>query len=285
MNEERMAVLRMLEKGVINADEAERLIVALSQPSRNSDALSHLGDVINKAGDVLSSVAKNVGDKAKEAEPVIKKTVNDIADKAIDLKHDLKTYAEKRKKAKEAVDDLEDIEDIDDSDDFECNDEENQSENSDENSNDDSDEDIEKSVDFTQEAYLNTIADMLKAAEENSDFLDMMQSACGGDDCDSCDSCGNCKGTSFEQRVVCNRTEPCCGENGYECKNEEPCCNDENICFKEVHCCGLKEDCGKLSPCCWDDEGKEYAKKIAKENGTEVGDFIVKNPRNDENVF
>ncbi len=290
MNEERMAVLRMLEKGIINADEAERLIVALSQPSRNDDAINHLGIMIDKAGEALTSLAKNINERAKEAEPVIKRKVNDITDKAMDIKDEIAAYKERKRKAFEEFQAREEEQKKALEEEFNGYNENRKKTSYDEMEffnllNDDFDnneEAMEPDLNLTQEAYLKTIEEMLKSSEENSDFIEKMQSACGGD---SCDGCSGCNSKAFEDRVICGRTEPCCGENGFDCKNDEPCCNDENICFKDVYCCGLKEDCGKLSPCCWDEEGKEFAKNRAKEHGTEVGDFIVKNPKSDGNIF
>lgn len=293
MNEERMAVLRMLEKGIINADEAERLIVALSQPSKNDDTINHIGIMIDKAGEALTTLAKNINERAKEAEPVIKRKVNDITDKAMDIKDEISAYKERKRKAFEEFQKREEEQKQELKKEFKEYENSRKKSLSDEmelfnllNENfDDNEEAMEPDLNLTQEAYLKTIEEMLKSAEENSDFMEKMQSACGGDYCNDCDSCKNCNGKSFEDRVICGRTEPCCGENGFECRNDEPCCDDETICHKEVYCCGLTEDCGKLSPCCWDDEGKEFAKNRAKEYGTQVGDFIVKNPKSENNIF
>lgn len=263
MSEEKMAVIRLLENGTINAYEAERLIIALSKEAPSTDVSKCIGNAIDKFGGFVSSVFQNISHISKEAEPVIKKKVSDFTDRAIDLKQDLKEYRNKKNTEKEEKEILS--------------------------------EDLDESDELAENVYLEAVSKMLNMAEnndENLDMLDMMKAmysgdeesgcGCGGSCSSNCEEgCGCSTGKSFEDRVVCGREEPCCGEGGLQCKNDEPCCNDENICFKEVHCCGMEEDCGKLSPCCWDDEGKAYAKEVAEQNGKEVGDFIVKNPKND----
>lgn len=101
MIEERLTVLRMLEKGVINAQEAERLLLALASSPKESS----VGEALDKAGDAIVNFARNVSDKAEifaeKAEPKFKKAVKNISEKASNLKDDIKDYAEKKKKERE----------------------------------------------------------------------------------------------------------------------------------------------------------------------------------------
>ena len=82
MKEERMAILNMLEKGIISVDEAERLLTALhSGLGTEKDGITKaVGGMLNKAGAALSAVA----DKVKE-NPAVKNAADKVADKADDL--------------------------------------------------------------------------------------------------------------------------------------------------------------------------------------------------------
>ena len=61
MKEERMAILRMLEKGTISADEAERLLNAMQETGNKKDFSESLNNVLSKTGTVLGGLAQNIG--------------------------------------------------------------------------------------------------------------------------------------------------------------------------------------------------------------------------------
>ncbi|WP_330695311.1 non-hydrolyzing UDP-N-acetylglucosamine 2-epimerase [Anaerotignum sp.] len=120
MKEERMAILNMLEKGIINVDEAERLLIILQSSSGiDKDGISKtVGDALGKAGEALNSVAKAVGEKAEKIQPIVKDMANKASEKAEDFepkvrstafrmaemmdgfKTDVKNYREKMKERK-----------------------------------------------------------------------------------------------------------------------------------------------------------------------------------------
>lgn len=105
MKEERMAVLGMLEKGIITVSEAERLLLILQNEEdermRADGVGATIGSAINKAGDVLSSFAKTVGETtekvAEKVEPKIKKAASNFADKAATFAEEAKNYAERKR--------------------------------------------------------------------------------------------------------------------------------------------------------------------------------------------
>ncbi len=135
MNEERMAILGMLEKGIINVDEAERLLIILqSSAGFDKEGISKtVGDALGKAGEAFNSVAKTVGEKAEKIQPIMKDMANKASEKAEDfepavrsaafrmaemmdsLKMDVKNYREKMKEKKER-DEAEDWADMDEQD-------------------------------------------------------------------------------------------------------------------------------------------------------------------------
>lgn len=127
MKEERMAVLGMLEKGIITVSEAERLLLILQNEEDERMKVdgvgATIGSAINKAGDVLSSFAKTVGETtekvAEKVEPKIKKAASSFADKAATFAEEAKNYAErKRQEFSEAEEDCDCEEEMQD-DDFE----------------------------------------------------------------------------------------------------------------------------------------------------------------------
>ena len=81
MKEERLAILSMIEKGIITVDEAERLLKAMSETTLNEKA----ENVLSKAGENLGAFAKLAGEKAEkfinDASPVVKKAVDDASPK------------------------------------------------------------------------------------------------------------------------------------------------------------------------------------------------------------
>lgn len=95
MKEERMAILGMLEKGIINADEAERLLIILqSSNGFDKDGIGKsVEDVFGKAGEALNSVAKAVGEKAEKIQPAMKDMANKVSEKAEDIEPTVRSAA------------------------------------------------------------------------------------------------------------------------------------------------------------------------------------------------
>lgn len=149
MKEERMAILNMLEKGIITADEAERLLNSLHNSAElEQDGLGKaVGGALKKAGSALSAAAekvkesttvKNAADKvvekadelhpkmrsaafrmtekvvekADELQPTVRSAAFRMSEKASILKEDMATYREKLRERK-FHDDAEDWSDAD----------------------------------------------------------------------------------------------------------------------------------------------------------------------------
>lgn len=95
MKEERMAILGMLERGIINADEAERLLIILqSSNGFDKDGIGKsVEDVFGKAGEALNSVAKAVGEKAEKIQPAMKDMANKVSEKAEDIEPAVRSAA------------------------------------------------------------------------------------------------------------------------------------------------------------------------------------------------
>lgn len=107
MKEERMAILNMLEKGIITVDEADRLLHTLhSGLGAEKDGIAKtVGGMLNKAGAALSSVA----DKVKE-NPAVKNAADRVADKADDLQPKVTSAAFRmREKLADKADDLQPV--------------------------------------------------------------------------------------------------------------------------------------------------------------------------------
>ncbi len=113
MKEERMAILRMLENGIISADEAERLLNILNE-NREKDVSGNIEGAFAKAGSTLESivgnvgkkagqVAKTIGEKAEQAKPEIKKAAKTVAEKVTEAAETIKEDINKRKAAKEGA--------------------------------------------------------------------------------------------------------------------------------------------------------------------------------------
>ncbi len=120
MKDERMAILGMLEKGIISAEEAERLLLALQNGVDSADGGigKAIGGALEKAGAVLGDVAKTVGEKAEMIQPKVRSAASKLVDKADEmqpavrsamfrmteraneLKEDAKFYREKLKERK-----------------------------------------------------------------------------------------------------------------------------------------------------------------------------------------
>ena len=90
MKKERMAVISLLEKGIISADEAERLLKALNEAEKSgsekkesfkvdlNNVSSDVGEALGKLGFVIKSTAKTAGEATgkfiDDVRPVILKT-------------------------------------------------------------------------------------------------------------------------------------------------------------------------------------------------------------------
>lgn len=84
MKEERMAILNMLEKGIITVDEADRLLNTLHNGMglEKEGIGKAVGSALEKAGAALGSVAKTVSEKAQ---PVVKSAAEKVSDKAEEI--------------------------------------------------------------------------------------------------------------------------------------------------------------------------------------------------------
>ncbi len=137
MKEERMAILNMLEKGIITADEAERLLNTLhSGMGLEKEGIGKaVGSALEKASAALSSVAgkvkenptvksaaekvtdkadelqpkmrsaafrmsEKIADKADELQPAVRSAAFRMSEKASGLKEDMATYRDKLKERK-----------------------------------------------------------------------------------------------------------------------------------------------------------------------------------------
>ena len=111
MKEERLSILHMLEKGIITAQEAERLLLALNgtQKVEQREGVNDVvNNALNKAGGALNAFAKTVGKQAEKLEPKVRDMAEKVTEKASTLADDARTYAEKlrEKKAKQKQEDL-----------------------------------------------------------------------------------------------------------------------------------------------------------------------------------
>ncbi len=90
MKEERMAILNMLEKGIITADEAERLLNTLhNSVDLEKDGIGKaVGSALKKAGAALSAAAEKVKENT-----AVKSTVDKVAEKADDLQPKVRSAA------------------------------------------------------------------------------------------------------------------------------------------------------------------------------------------------
>ncbi len=149
MKEERMAILNMLEKGIITVDEAERLLHTLnSGMGLEKDGIKKaVGGALGKAGAALTAVAEKVkenpsvktatdkvaektddlqpkmasaafrmkekfAEKADDLQPAVRGAAFRMAEKASELKEDMATYYEKLKEKRDR-DEAEDWDDLD----------------------------------------------------------------------------------------------------------------------------------------------------------------------------
>ena len=115
MKEERMTILNMLEKGIITADEAERLLTTLHNGmGLEKEGISKtIGGMLGKAGAALSAVADKVkenpavksaatkvAEKAEDLQPAVRGAAFRMAEKASEFKEDMANYREKLKERK-----------------------------------------------------------------------------------------------------------------------------------------------------------------------------------------
>ena len=149
MKEERMAILNMLEKGIITVDEAERLLTTVNNGmGLEKDGIRNVvGGMLGKAGAALSAVADRVkenptvksaagkvaektedlqpkvteaafrvkekfAEKTEDLQPAVRGAAFRMAEKASEIKGDMATYVEKLKEKKNR-DEAEDWDDFD----------------------------------------------------------------------------------------------------------------------------------------------------------------------------
>ena len=136
MREEIMKVLSLLENGVINAEEADKLIKTINgevkeKSETKEKVVNNLQDAFSKVGEGLGGIAKVVGEKAEkvveEAKPVIKKMgekAGDAAEELAEKAKNIKKAREEKKneepvdvEAEEIVEDVEAVEPVTESDD------------------------------------------------------------------------------------------------------------------------------------------------------------------------
>lgn len=106
MKEERMAVLSMVEKGIITVDEAATLLNAL-----NGSKVEGVEKFISKAGEKLNVFAKTVGEKTEklvnDAKPLAKATGEKMEKVVDDMSPSIKkaagTFTEKANEFKEKI--------------------------------------------------------------------------------------------------------------------------------------------------------------------------------------
>ena len=104
MKEERMAILSMLEKGIITVDEAERLLNTVnSGMGLEKDGIKNVvGGMLGKAGAALTAVAEKVKEN-----PTVKSAADKVAEKTEDLQPKMTEAAFRMKeKLAEKTDDL-----------------------------------------------------------------------------------------------------------------------------------------------------------------------------------
>lgn len=110
MKEERLAILRMLENGVISVDEAEKLLNAVRDTENKWDFSENFNGFLSKTGDTLEeiakkigkkadAVAKTVGEKAEAAKPEIKRAAKIVKEKVDETASNIREDIKKRKNA------------------------------------------------------------------------------------------------------------------------------------------------------------------------------------------
>ena len=115
MKEERLAILGMLEKGIITVDEAERLLNTLQNGSMfDKEGIgAAVGGALEKAGAALGVVAKKAGETAEKMQPKVKNAAFRVKEKTYEWKDDAAYYKEKlRRKRKQSDEESYDFEDI-----------------------------------------------------------------------------------------------------------------------------------------------------------------------------
>ncbi|MEA4815582.1 MAG: hypothetical protein VB120_01840 [Lachnospiraceae bacterium] len=110
MKQERMAVLSLLEKGIINVEEAEKLIKTLGESNASSVKMEEIGETIKNTAKKFGYTALDFSEKAvkgakvageyagkkiKEAEPYVKQAVKTVSEKAEDIKEEVKERMKK----------------------------------------------------------------------------------------------------------------------------------------------------------------------------------------------
>ena len=98
MKEERLAILSMVEKGIISVDEAERLFNTINKKPENSGACK-ANHIFSKTGEGISGFAKKFGTATEklveDSKPAFKKAGQKIGDAVEDAKPAFKKVGEK----------------------------------------------------------------------------------------------------------------------------------------------------------------------------------------------
>lgn len=94
MQEERIMVLKMLEDGKINVEDAMKLLDTLNVNLKSCDKKSvDIEDKIKKLSKCVDSIAKDLGDKVgnayKNMEPKLKKTTQCVVQKTAEVVREL----------------------------------------------------------------------------------------------------------------------------------------------------------------------------------------------------
>lgn len=108
MQEERMAILKMVEEGKISPNDAVKLMYALNSERPKRDFC--IEEKFNKASQAMDEFAKDVREKmssvAKEVEPKFKKTTHTIIEKTSEIVDELaQALREAVKNAEENIND------------------------------------------------------------------------------------------------------------------------------------------------------------------------------------
>lgn len=230
MKEERMAVLSMLERGIITAAEAERLLLALRKENNGNSKKVKLNkeeigagvsDAMNKAGDAIGTITKKVGEKAeevvKEAQPFLSKVASTVNEKVGETKEFIKTYQQQKEQKKKEKDDV-----VADPEDFEKN-ETKDEDNSAEDKGFYSPEEFKK-IAFSEDLDLKEgeeIGDGLLSPEMKEIFEDETEEV-------------------YDPEL----------KKFFQIEDEE----DDKVCDQEKTCCSRNQkDCPRKQPCCWED--------------------------------
>lgn len=92
MKEERIKILDMIEKGIINPQEAERLLLALNESVNRIN----FDNVCAKAGNIMEQIANGSKKAVDKAKPHIEKAAEKVAQKATEIKESINREIDKK---------------------------------------------------------------------------------------------------------------------------------------------------------------------------------------------